>query len=623
MTELGGGGWRNKILKIDLSEGRIKSFTPASSLLKKYLGGRGLGAKIVYDAGEVDALSPENPLVFAAGPLTGTTTPASGRVSLSTKSPLTGTIFDSNCGGSFGPELKKAGYDALVVVGKSPDTEPVFVEVEDERVEVKSAESLSLWGRNVRETAKLLKNAGSKGTVVCIGRAGERLVNLASVISVSDGGGVHAFGRGGVGAVFGSKNLKAVVVKGRGKVEVCDSAEFSRQKRAVNRLLVASPTVSKGLSVFGTPFLVKITSWMKILPFANFRRSVPEPAPEQGFDLTQFDLTQFFATTVAEKYSPRRRACYSCPIACRREDREGRELPEYETVGLFGPNIQTLQSQKPNYEAVVEANRLCNDYGLDTISVAGVLGCYSELRNSGVSGAELLGLVRKIGEREEGLGERLGRGARIFAAAEGQPEAGVQVKGLELPAYDPRGVKGLGFSYATSNRGGCHTRAYLVAPEILRKPKAIDPYTLAGKAGHTKIFQDRFAAVDSLVVCKFAFFGAGEEEYANILTAVTGVDYTSEDLMLVGERIWNLERLYNLRAGFSREDDSLPKRFFEEQVNGRVVEREEFLKTLGEYYRARGWDEDGVPTEATLGRLGISVLKEEEIFKSFLSLGKY
>jgi aldehyde:ferredoxin oxidoreductase len=170
-------------------------------------------------------------------------------------------------------------------------------------------------------------------------------------------------------------------------------------------------------------------------------------------------------------------------------------------------------------------------------------------------------------------------------------------------------VKGLGFSYATSNRGGCHTRAYLVAPEILRKPKAIDPYTLAGKAGHAKIFQDRFAAVDSLVVCKFAFFGAGEEEYANLLSAVTGVRFTSEDLMQIGERIWNLERLYNLREGFTKDDDILPARFFEEKVNGRVINREEFFKTRDEYYRMRGWDEHGVPTERTVTRLGLRNLK--------------
>jgi len=572
-------GWKNRILRIDLSESRIDSFVPDASLLKNYLGGRGLGAKIVYDNGQVDALAQANLLVFAAGPLTGTTTPASGRVSLSTKSPLTGTIFDSNCGGSFGPELKKAGYDAIIIAGKSP--EPVFIEIEDDRVELKAAGAL--WGKNVKETTNILKD---KGSVACIGRAGEKLVLLGSIMSDT----VHTFGRGGVGAVMGSKNLKAIVVKGTGSVEIFDRAEFIKQKKAINRLLIASPTINKGLSVFGTPFLVKITSWMKILPVANFAEAEPEP---------DFDLKPFFAKTIAKEYSPRKKACYSCPIACKREDKKGKELPEYETIGLMSANIQN-----PDYEAVVEANRLCNDYGLDTISVAGALGCYAEIRNKGISAAELLNLTRMIGEKE-GFGERLGRGAKLFSASEGCAEKSIQVKGLELPAYDPRGVKGLGFSYATSNRGGCHTRAYLVAPEILRKPKAIDPYTLAGKAGHTKIFQDRFATVDSLVVCKFAFFGAGEEEYANILSAVTGEVYTSEDFMLVGERIWNVERLYNLRAGFSREDDTLPERFFTEKVNGRVMDREEFLKTLDEYYRMRGWNENGVPTGDKLEVLGI------------------
>ena len=580
-------GWKNKILRIDLTKSRINSFVPEDSSLKNYLGGRGLGAKIVYDAGRVDALAPANLLVFAAGPLTGTTTPASGRVSLSTKSPLTGTIFDSNCGGSFGPELKKAGYDAIIIAGKSPD--PVFIEIEDDRVELKSAETL--WGENVKATTGFLKEKGSgssNGSVACIGRAGEKLVPLASIISDA----THAFGRGGVGAVMGSKNLKAIVVKGTGKVAISDRAEFSKQKKAINRLLIACPTISKGLSVFGTPFLVKITSWMNVLPVANFRMG--ESEPEQDFN-----LKPFFAKTIEKERAPKRRACYSCPIACKREDKNGGELPEYETVGLMGANIQN-----PDYEAVVEANRLCNDYGVDTISVAGVLGCYSELRDKGISPEELVNLTRMVGDKQ-GVGEELGKGVSSFAASEGRPETAIQVKGLSLPSYDPRGVKGLGFSYATSNRGGCHTRAYLVAPEILRKPKAIDPYTLAGKAGHTKIFQDRFAAVDSLVVCKFAFLGAGEEEYANILSAVTGVDYTSEDLMLAGERIWNVERLYNVREGFGKADDILPDRFFEEKVNGRVIDKEEFLKTLDEYYRMRGWDENGVPAEGKLGRLGI------------------
>ena len=572
-------GWNNRIIRIDLSESRIDGFVPEDSLLKNYLGGRGIGAKIVYDAGRVDALSPDNILVFAAGPLTGTSTPASGRVSLSTKSPLTGTIFDSNCGGSFGPELKKAGYDAIIITGKAP--EPVFIEIEDHSVDIKSA--VSLWGKNVKETTDILKD---KGSVACIGRAGEKLVYLASIIADA----THAFGRGGVGVVMGSKNLKAIAVKGSGSVYIFDRAEYKRQKKAINRLLIASPTISKGLSVFGTPFLVKITSWMKILPVDNFRLSEPE-----------IDMNPFFATTIANEYSPRRKACYSCPIACKREDKNGNELPEYETIGLMSANIQN-----PDYDTVVKANRLCNDYGMDTISVAGVLGCNAEIRNKNIPPNEILNLTEMVGERA-GIGERLGRGAKLFSTSEGYPEKSIQVKGLELPAYDPRGVKGLGFSYATSNRGGCHTRAYLVAPEILRKPKAIDPYTLAGKAGHTKIFQDRFAAVDSLVVCKFAFFGAGEEEYANILSAVTGEVYTSEDLMRVGERIWNLERLYNIREGFCKADDSLPERFFDEKVNGRVIDREEFLKTLDEYYRMRGWDDNGVPTEGTLKKLGLII----------------
>jgi aldehyde:ferredoxin oxidoreductase len=568
-------GWKKKFLRLNLSTSRIDSYAAEESLLKKYIGGRGIGTKIVYDNGKVDALSPDNLLVFAAGPLTGTSTPASGRFSLSTKSPLTGAVLDSNCGGTFGPSMKKAGYDALIIEGKAP--EPVFIEIRDGDVEIKNASTL--WGKNTKEAFNALKG---KGSVVCIGRAGENLVRLSSIMS----DGVHTFGRGGTGAVMGSKNLKAITLKGSGKVEIFDPEEFVIQADSVKRLLIACTTINKGLSVFGTPFLVKITEWMGILPAANFRG-------------TDFDSSSLFAKRIMEKYSPLKKACYSCPIACKREEQNRKELPEYETIAMLGPNLMN-----GDYESIVEANRLCNDYGLDTISVGGTLGAYFEHRGRVISPQELVELVKKIGEAK-GIGKNLGQGSKSFSGSEGSPELAMQVKGLELPGYDPRGVKGLGFSYATSNRGGCHTRAYLVAPEILRKPKAIDPYTLAGKAGHTKIFQDRFAAIDSLVVCKFAFFGAGEEEYAGVLSAVTGVRYSPEDLMLAGERIWNLEKLYNLREGFEKSSDTLPDRFFSEGLKGKRIDREEFLKTLEEYYRMRGWDENGIPSKQKLTQLGV------------------
>lgn len=568
-------GWKKKFLRLNLSTSRIDSYAAEESLLKKYIGGRGIGTKIVYDNGKVDALSPDNLLVFAAGPLTGTSTPASGRFSLSTKSPLTGAVLDSNCGGTFGPSMKKAGYDALIIEGKAP--EPVFIEIRDGDVEIKNASTL--WGKNTKEAFNALKG---KGSVVCIGRAGENLVRLSSIMS----DGVHTFGRGGTGAVMGSKNLKAITLKGSGKVEIFDPEEFVIQADSVRRLLIACTTINKGLSVFGTPFLVKITEWMGILPAANFRG-------------TDFDSSSLFAKRIMEKYSPLKKACYSCPIACKREEQNRKELPEYETIAMLGPNLMN-----GDYESIVEANRLCNDYGLDTISVGGTLGAYFEHRGRVISPQELVELVKKIGEAK-GIGKNLGQGSKSFSGSEGSPELAMQVKGLELPGYDPRGVKGLGFSYATSNRGGCHTRAYLVAPEILRKPKAIDPYTLAGKAGHTKIFQDRFAAIDSLVVCKFAFFGAGEEEYAGVLSAVTGVRYSPEDLMLAGERIWNLEKLYNLREGFEKSSDTLPDRFFSEGLKGKRIDREEFLKTLEEYYRMRGWDENGIPSKQKLTQLGV------------------
>jgi len=548
-------GWCGRILEINLSAGSITTITPQSNLLHEYLGGRGLGARFVYDNGVVDALSEDNILVFAAGPLTGTPTPASGRASVTTKSPATGTIFDANAGGKFGYVLKKAGFDAIVVRGIAEM--PVIIEVENDEVDIKDGRNL--WGINVKEVTNILKKR-EKGSFAVIGKAGERRSNIASI--AVDGS--HYFARGGVGAVMGSKNLKAIVISGSGKVQISDKDLFEKTRRTIHRMLVASPTIDKGLKVFGTPVLVKIAEWMQILPVGNFSGEA-------------FDASSLYGSKLKSAHPSKRRACPACPIGCKREENGGYELPEYETIAMFGPNLLNR-----DLETIIEANRICNDYGIDTISAGGIIA------DLGVTGSdEILGLVKDLGE----------------SGINSKHSSSISVKGLELPGYDPRRVMGLGFSYATSNRGGCHTRAYMVAPEILKKPKAINPLTLGGKAGYVKVFQDRFAAVDSLVVCKFAFFGVSEEEYANILTAVTGLEFTSEDLMCVGERIWNLERLYNLREGFTRADDTLPERFFD------GLSRDAFEDTLDEYYAIRGWDDGGVPKKDKLRRLGL--LKKE------------
>ncbi|HEC57719.1 MAG TPA: aldehyde ferredoxin oxidoreductase [Candidatus Syntrophoarchaeum butanivorans] len=545
----GNFGWCRKILEVDLSDESIKEISPPYELLRCYLGGRGLGVRLVYDNGRVTPLSPDNLLVFAAGPLTGTPTPASGRASVVTRSPATGTIFDANAGGKFGYELKRAGFDAIVLKGRAD--RPVILEIEDDEVEIRNGDDL--WGCNLKETIRIMRQQGT-GSIAAIGRAGERLLSIAS-IGVD---GSHYFARGGVGAVMGSKKLKAIRIKGNGRISIFDEDAFSHHRRTIQRMLVASPTIDKGLKVFGTPVLVKIAEWMGILPVDNFRGG-------------KFDARPLYGSRLRSEYPSKRRACPSCPIGCKREERGGGELPEYETIAMFGPNLLN-----DDLDLIIEANRICNDYGIDTISSGSIIATH------GISDpCEIPGLVEEIGE------------GKIRLKGE------VAVKGLELPGYDPRRVMGLGFSYATSNRGGCHTRAYMVAPEILKKPKAIDPLTLSGKAGYVKVFQDRFAAVDSLVVCKFAFFGVTEEEYANILTAVTGVEFRSEDLMMVGERIWNLERLYNIREGFGRADDTLPVHFFD------GFSRDAFERTLDEYYAIRGWDENGVPKEETLMRLGL------------------
>ncbi|KCZ70428.1 aldehyde:ferredoxin oxidoreductase [Candidatus Methanoperedens nitroreducens] len=568
-------GWTGRIVIIDLTDSRITQTKSDTAILHSFIGGRGLGVKLYCDAIHpgIYPLAPENILIFATGPLTGTASPMSGRHVMVSKSPLTGTIFDSSSGGFFGKELKFAGIDALIIKGKAK--QPVYISIINDDIDILPAGKL--WGENVRSCTHKLS---PQGHVACIGRAGERLVTIANVMNDY----FHACGRGGLGAVMGSKNLKAVVVKGDQRPAIADEEGFEKARQDALRLIKAGPVASKGLSTYGTSALVNLMNYMKILPTRNFQNS-----EFGGADRVSGEF-------IKEHYDIKGHACYNCIIACKHIIKsgalEGHEIPEYETLWAYGPD-----SNNADMDDIIRANRLCNDYGIDTISSGSTIAAYAEIMNEDIT--ELSELVKKIGENE-GLGKELGKGSKALSGSYGKDVA-MHAKGLELPGYDPRGVLGMALAYATSNRGGCHLRAYMVAPEILGKPKKIDRLTFSGKAGLVQIFQNEMASLDSLVLCKFASFAVSEEEFANLLSSATGIDYSTEEFLRCGERIWNLERLFNIRAGFTRKDDTLPERFF----GSGGINRVEFERTLDEYYHFRGWDENGIPTEEKLRELNL------------------
>ncbi|MDZ7373560.1 MAG: aldehyde ferredoxin oxidoreductase family protein [candidate division KSB1 bacterium] len=589
-------GWMGRVVRVDLSSGAIQEEPFEERTWRRFLGGRGFGAKVLWDELRpgIDPFSPDNRLIFAVGPLTGTTAATSGRASVSTKSPLTGTITDANTGGKFGVIFKKAGLDALIIQGKA--AKPVYILVSDEGIEIKDASDL--WGRLTDETTELLlQREGARSSVACIGPAGENLVRFAAIINEKH----RAFARGGVGAVMGSKNLKAVVARGLRTVEIADKERMKFVTYEANKWLRAHPITSKGLPEFGTSVLVNIMNEAGVFPAYNFRQNQFEHAEEVSGE------------AITERILVRKDGCWGCIIQCARRTRipgdEG-EGPEYESNWALGPNCGIH-----DLEVITRANYLCNRLGIDTMSAGGTISCAMEMTELGYydagirfgEGDKLLEYLRKIAYRD-GVGDELAEGSLRFATRHGHPELSMTVKGQELAAYDPRGAQGQGLAYATTNRGGCHLRGgYLIGRELLGVPRMIDRFSAVGKGSHTAILQNLGAALDSLVVCRFASFALNEIVWGRLLTAVTGVQYDPEDVLEAGDRIFNLERMFNVREGFRRKDDTLPPRLLQEPApmgpaKGRVVELD---RMLDEFYEFRGWDQDGVPTPETLRRLGL------------------
>jgi len=596
-------GYCGKILRVNLSTSEVNVEKLDMALAKKFIGGRGLATYLLsgeIDPG-IDPLDSANRIIFATGPLTGSRAPASGRYMVVTKSPLSGTIASSNSGGFWGPELKRAGYDLIIVEGKSE--RPCYIYIKDGIVEIRNAEKY--WGKLVSEvTDQLVEEAGDpKARVLAIGPAGEKLSMLASIMNDK----YRAAGRSGVGAVMGSKNLKAIVVRGTGRMVPAEPEVAKEVLERARKKIQENDVTSKGLPTYGTSVLVNVINELGIYPTNNFQKSYFEKAEKVSGE------------ALAEKYLVKNTACYGCPIACGRyskvDDVEG-EGPEYETLWAYSANCGV-----DDLAAVIKANKWCNEYGLDTISAGATIACAMEMYEKGIiKPDEIDGPPLKFGSSEaivewsrkmgaaEGFGAKLALGSYRLAQEYGVVELSMSVKKLELPAYDPRGVQGQGLQFATSNRGGCHVRGYLISPEILGLPEKLDRFSLEGKAVWVKAFQDLTAVIDSLGFCLFTSFALGVEDYTDMFNAIVGEEWESGRLLEAGERIWNLERMFNLKASVSPEEDSLPKRLLEEPIpdgpsKGHVHRLAELLP---QYYKERGWDEQGIPSGARLSVLDIA-----------------
>lgn len=599
------GGYANKVAWIDLTAGQVRYEGIDEQDALNFVGGRGLGVKYVFDNGpEVEPLSPDNILCVMVGPLTGTRTRMSGRVCVVTKSPLTGTITDSHMGGWTGAKLKWAGFDGLVFKGKAD--KPTYAYVEDGRVTLHDASDL--WGKGVHGTVKLMREKhGDDVAVTAIGQAGENLVRFACWINADD----RASGRGGTGAVAGSKNLKCVVIKGDRKnlPQAADPGAFKKANDDCLTSINDCPTTNPkdgDLHVHGTNVLANMVNEIGAFPARNAQTTV-------------FEETEAISgETVADTILVNRPTCWACPVACKKEVRitEGKhkglhmESMEYESVWAFGPMCDVSDTG-----AIAAMIDRCNDFGLDTIETGDAVAMTMEATEKGLVDGLAWGdtdaafaLVEDIAFRK-GLGDDLAEGMDPCSEKWGEPNMAMTVKGQSIPAYDPRGLQGMGIGYATSNRGACHLRGYTPAAEVvnwvLGAESAADPLAWKGKGELQLIFQNVYGFTDSLEVCKFGTFAIPLAVYAALYTGMTGVPLDVDGLLQIGERVYNLERYYNNLVGFREGSDYLPERFLKEKGAGAASDSVcELDKMLEEYYALRGW-EDGVVSESKLIELGI------------------
>ena len=602
------GGYQGKILRANLTNGDIKVEKINEEWAKKYIGGRGYGTRIMLEEvnPKIDPLSEKNKVIIATGPLDGTLAPSSGRVMVITKGALNGAIACSNSGGYFGPALKHTGYDMIILEGKS--REPVYLWINKGKVEIKNAKHL--WGKLANKADKMMREeTHPEAETMVIGPAGEKLSLISGVMF----NGHRAAGRTGVGAVVGSKNLKGIVVRGNEGVVVADPEKFMEAVYKTRDKISKDPAGGSGLALYGSDVLVNVINGVGGLPTRNAHDAYFPKANNIGGE------------TLREKNLVRNEGCAECPIACGRvtEIREGKYKgehgvgPEYESAWSLGAMCGVS-----DLNAIIMANYLCDRYGLDTISAGSTIACAMDLYENGFipkedtpfplkfgSSDALVEAIKLMGEQKGKFGKLLAQGSYKLGEYYDHPELSMSSKKQEFPAYDPRAIKGIGLEYATSNRGACHVRGYTVAAEVLSGQA--DRLAYKGKAELTKMFQDLTAALDSTGICLFTTFGLGGADIAELYSTATGIKCDENDFTKIGERIWNLEKLFNLKAGFTRKDDTLPPRILKEPIETGPSkgEIEELDKMLDDYYKVRGWDENSVPTDKKLKELGLFNLK--------------
>jgi len=608
------GGYAGQLLRIDLTDEKCKKEPLDPAIARMYLGGKGLAAYMFFNEVKksVVPLSSDNKLIFMTGPLCGSIGGVcASRFAVCTKSPLTGAWLDSSCGGFWGPELKFAGYDGVIVEGRSD--KPVYIHIQDENVEIRSAEDL--WGADTFQTMRLLqeRHVSDRGVrVLSIGPAGEKRALLANIIAD-----VRAAGRGGSGAVMGSKNLKAISVVGHKKIKTAENEKFKEAVADAIQKVKKDKITSNDLTYRGTANLVLGVNAAGGWPTHNFQTGVFEKAEEISGEAFRDHLWGG---------KPGQRPCWGCIIRCAHVTiiKEGKwagivdEGPDYETIWAYGP-----QCGVSSREMITVADYYSDAYGIDTISLGNTIGFLMECYEKGLISKEdtdgvdlrfgnagaMVETVMRAGTVTGRLGELSANGVKRAAEKIGRESEkfAIHVKGLEIPAYDPRAMFGMGLSYARSDRGACHLRPWTVGKEVLGHQPPLDPFATQGKAPIVKANTDIIAIVDSMGMCQFMTFAIWDEEMHAMLNPLTGFNWTKEEFLKIGERINNLTRVFNLREGFLKEDDNLPWRILNEPspegpCKGLTVPLEPML---AEYYRLCGWDAEGRPKKEKLQELGL------------------
>jgi aldehyde:ferredoxin oxidoreductase len=601
------GGVHGRILEVDLSSGEIDEVPLGPDEVANYIGGRGLGARLLYDRLDprCDALSPENIIVIAAAPLIGTNAPTAGRGHMVFKSALSGGLGSSNCGGTWAPAFKATGFDALVIRGRAGS--PALIDIRENGAEILPAGHV--WGKDVHQTTEALEGSGPgrRPHVLCIGPAGENGVRFASVMNDRN----RAYGRGGPGAVWGSKNLKAIRVSGQRRIKIKDGERYRSGLEQSFYLLKQAPATKRLLRELGTAGLLELINLINMLPHRNFLDNLHRDE----------DVERVSGETLARMILQRAAGCYLCPMGCQRHtrvgDRKG-EGPEYETMVMTGPDCDIYDLQ-----AITRANYLCNELGMDTISFGGTLACAMELFERGLLTARDTGgvdlrfgrsdileeMARRVAYRR-GIGDRLAEGSFRLADSLGCPEFSMTIKKQEIPAYDPRASFTQALGYMTSPTGACHLRGgYAVSLAFFGGPKEIPRFSLLQSPIGIRNMHNLGIIQDSLGVCRFTGFSFAYDPWARMMGGLTGLDFSTGRLEEVANRVAAVERLFNLAAGLTEADDALPARFSREPIlvagEERTVSAEAMARMRADYYRARGWDERGNPTTALVESLRI------------------